>query len=640
MKYRVLMAVGAALGIAFGASTQQAQADVTADFRAAVVNCNRPYTPLVQKTVLNPDDFRLPPQLGPSDPINRDDGYVRVTLPFQYKYNGVTYSDVWINVNGFVMFTNTQPPNLPADDPNSLFTASQPVNIVAPFFGDHFYRKGTGTPGENGFLASEISYGTVQVGTRNAFVVQWANLNINNESIASSVGNFQLYLYQSENLIPQNFDYQGDIEFAYGQIGGNGSTVITQGASIGIKGESGDFINALEFNGNINTARTSTRLSNEWQPSGGSNCVINLGVNVRLLVAGWGDGDADLSQVSRHQGLPQNRFVTVNDARVILRSVAMNRPLDSLRQRNAFHGDVNHNGRYYYSTRRFDNSADTIRHRRAVEVRNLSDYDLTNVRPDNSLPFLAGNPSFFFEATEYDAAIIMLYMSGRVPTLPWLLDTIIPYGRAGAEVLVANTVATGKAVSVGENVYRIPVSLNGNAKGAVAVKFAVDGEILDVNGIELGENKVLVDYNSNTVTLAASGEFNAEEVIAFITVKTENPEVSFSNMRFNDKTRGNVTIQVKDAQANSANINIYPNPVATLATLNFNVPNNGTYELAIYDMLGNKVKTLESGFMNQGQKAVEWNVTDTNGSLVSAGNYTYRLTGEGINFAKSFVVIR
>lgn len=638
MKHRVLLAVGTALSLYFGASTQQAFADVTADFRPAQQVGGRSYSPLVSRVVLPATDFRLPPQLGASDPADRDDGYVRVNLPFQFAFNGTVYSSVWISVNGFLTFTNTTPPTIPADNPQGLFTNTQsaPKNVVAPFWGDHFYRLGP-AGGESGYLPSEISYGEVTVGGRRAFVVQWANLNINNEAVASSVGNFQVYLYQSDNSIPGSPNFQGDIEFAYGQIGGNGPTVITQGASIGVKGETGDFINGLEFNGNINTSRTSTRLSNEWQPSGGSDIVIRIGVTPRLLVENWGDGDTDLSQAGKHQGLPQNRFVTVNDSRLILRAQAMNRPLDSLRQRNAYHADVNHNGRYYYSTRNASNTADVPRYRRAVEVRNLSDYDLTGVAPDNSLPFLAGNPSFFFEATEYDAALIMLYMSGRVPTLPWLLDTIIPYGRAAVKSTVASNVFMGGAVKVEENVYRIPVQLNGVAKGAVAAKFEINGEVLEVAGVELGENKVFVDYNNGNVVIAATGEFNEAEPVAYVTVKTTNNSIDVKDIRFNDAHKGNAQIMVK---GNEELAGVYPNPVNSTARINFTIPQSGSYDVSIYDMLGNKVKTLKAGYMSAGVGSVEWNTTDDAGMNVGAGSYTYRIQGEGVSNAHTIVVIR
>jgi hypothetical protein len=648
------MAVGAALGLMLGSTTQQALADVTADFRAATIVSGRPYTPLgATKTILPATAFRLPPQLAPTDPADRDDGYVRVNLPFQYRFNGTLYSSVWINVNGFVLFSNTQPPNVAADDPGALFTASQPVNIVAPYFGDHYYRIGPLQTGEANYLPSEISYDTRQVGNRTAFVVEWRNLNINNEAIPSSVGNFQLYLYQSENSIPGSPDFQGDIEFAYGTVGGNGSTVITQGATIGIKGENGDFINALVFTGNINQASTDniTR-SNLWPPSGATDNVIRLGVNVRLLVSGWGDGDADLSQVGKHQGLPQNRFVTANDARVILRAQALNQPLDSLRERNAFHGDVNHNGRYYYSTRKRDNTADStvnnvpggpiVRYRRAVEQRSLSDFDLSNplVPADQSLPFLAGNPAFFFEATEYDAAIIMNYMSGRVPTLPWLLDTIVPYGRAGVNDKNADNIVPATAVKVNENIYRIPVQLSGYVKGAVATKFNVNGEILDVNGVQLGDNKVLAEGNGNTVVLSASGEFNESEPVVYITVKTTDANVTFSDIRFNDKLRSKQTIMVKSVEKADELLSNYPNPVLSTTTINFIAPKNGVYEVAIFDMLGNRVRTLKAEQMNEGLNQIEWNTTDQNGVPINAGMYSYRVQGEGLNINNTFMVVR
>ena len=65
------------------------------------------------------------------------------------------------------------------------------------------------------------------------------------------MGNFQARFYLSD----QESNWQGDIEFAYGQVGGNPNTsnnvVVTKGATVGIKGNSGfpgfiaDFWNGL-----------------------------------------------------------------------------------------------------------------------------------------------------------------------------------------------------------------------------------------------------------------------------------------------------------------------------------------------------------------------------------------------------------
>ena len=68
---------------------------------------------------------------------NRDDGYVKVTLPFTFNFNGVDRTQLWICVNGFVTFN--QPLNLSQESSTFLFVNqvnSYQNNVVAPFWGD------------------------------------------------------------------------------------------------------------------------------------------------------------------------------------------------------------------------------------------------------------------------------------------------------------------------------------------------------------------------------------------------------------------------------------------------------------------------------------------------------------------------
>ncbi|HRE56845.1 MAG TPA: hypothetical protein PLW09_03405, partial [Candidatus Kapabacteria bacterium] len=120
------------------------------------------------------------------------------------------------------------------------------------------------------------------------------------------------------------------------------------------------------------------------------------------------------------------------DARLILRWRLQDRSLpdslkqDSLRLGNAYHADVNHDGRYYYSFRTFDNLRDTSFWRRPIDV------DTFGVRTRmDSIESMSGMPPdagplrlIYFEANQHDAALILSYLSARVPSLPWIFDTI------------------------------------------------------------------------------------------------------------------------------------------------------------------------------------------------------------------------
>jgi hypothetical protein len=451
-----------------------------------------------------------------------------------------------------------------------------------------------------------------------AFVVEWKNLNINDTTSPTSVASFQLWIYESAR--PGNF--QGDVEFAYG-LTGAGGYVKVDGAAIGIKGGFGDYLNGLVFTGDVVQARTSTQLSTTWQPSGGSDTVIRFNAIPRLFLEGWGDGDVDFSQVGKHSGLGQDRFVTVNDVMLILRSVATNQRLDSLKGRQAYHGDVNHNGRYYYSTRNYNNTADTSMYRRAIPTRSL--YYWQDLPSDNSLPFIGGDPVLFFEATEYDAAIIMLYMAARVPYLPWLLDLTVlpPYGRGAAGAGVASTVVPGTPMLEGNGVYRVPLLLDGAWEGALGVRAEFNGTVL---AVEPATEGLQVAYSDGRIALAGIGKWDAGEPIAYAVVQVSEPQLQLRQIRFNDQERPEQTLPLGLAEP-APELRVYPNPAVGEAVLSFTVRQAGRYTVSLCDALGNSVRTLLESDLTPGVYEVRWDGTNAAGQRLGAGVYTYRIEG-------------
>jgi hypothetical protein len=604
MRVRMLLSVMVALGLGLvGHTTLQAQ--VYAEFQPAVKVGNRPYTPLSGATVIDANSFVDPA----TNNTDRNNGYYVTLLPFPFEFQGFRYSRIAINVNGFVLLLRPaeNPPLTGSNDPTRLFANDVPFNVLAPFWGDHYYR-----------TASQISYKVVGAAPNRAFVVEWKNLNINDTTSPTSVASFQLWIYESAR--PGNF--QGDVEFAYG-LTGAGGYVKVDGAAIGIKGGFGDYLNGLVFTGDVVQARTSTQLSTTWQPSGGSDTVIRFNAIPRLFLEGWGDGDVDFSQVGKHSGLGQDRFVTVNDVMLILRSVATNQRLDSLKGRQAYHGDVNHNGRYYYSTRNDSNTADTSMYRRAIPTRSL--YYWQDLPSDNSLPFVGGYPVLFFEATEYDAAIIMLYMAARVPYLPWLLDLteLPPYGRGAAGAGVASTVVPGTPMLEGNGVYRVPLLLDGAWEGALGVRAEFNGTVL---AVEPATEGLQVAYSDGRIALAGIGKWDAGEPIAYAVVQVSEPQLQLRQIRFNDQERPEQTLPLGLAEP-APELRVYPNPAVGEAVLSFTVRQAGRYTVSLCDALGNSVRTLLESDLTPGVYEVRWDGTNAAGQRLGAGVYTYRIEG-------------
>lgn len=70
----------------------------------------------------------------------------------------------------------------------------------------------------------------------------------------------------------------------------------------------------------------------------------------------------------------------------------------------------------------------------------------------------------------------------------------------------------------------------------------------------------------------------------------------------------------------------YPNPFNPDVIINFSIPSNLTNsvaELVIYDIQGQKIKTLVNEVLPTGNYLVKWNATDENGIRVSSGVYIY-----------------
>ncbi len=69
----------------------------------------------------------------------------------------------------------------------------------------------------------------------------------------------------------------------------------------------------------------------------------------------------------------------------------------------------------------------------------------------------------------------------------------------------------------------------------------------------------------------------------------------------------------------------YPNPFNPSTTIRVDMAKAGQASLTIYNVLGQKVKTLFNGNINQGSKKFVWNGTDTHGKQVASGLYFYQL---------------
>ncbi len=83
-----------------------------------------------------------------------------------------------------------------------------------------------------------------------------------------------------------------------------------------------------------------------------------------------------------------------------------------------------------------------------------------------------------------------------------------------------------------------------------------------------------------------------------------------------------------------------PNPVKNSAEFRFGLAREGQTRLEIFNVIGQKVRSLTSGNLPAGNHAVRWNGTDDNGRKVSQGVFIYRLKAGDKVFTKKLIVVR
>ncbi|MCF7885748.1 MAG: T9SS type A sorting domain-containing protein, partial [Candidatus Marinimicrobia bacterium] len=83
----------------------------------------------------------------------------------------------------------------------------------------------------------------------------------------------------------------------------------------------------------------------------------------------------------------------------------------------------------------------------------------------------------------------------------------------------------------------------------------------------------------------------------------------------------------------------YPNPFNPITNIKFALPKAANVKLTVYNMLGQKVKTLVSKDMKAGRYNVQWNARNELGTRVASGLYFYRMQVGGKHIGSKKMVL-
>ena len=84
----------------------------------------------------------------------------------------------------------------------------------------------------------------------------------------------------------------------------------------------------------------------------------------------------------------------------------------------------------------------------------------------------------------------------------------------------------------------------------------------------------------------------------------------------------------------------YPNPFNPSTTLRYTLPEQSDVKIAVYDMIGRKVRTLVNGSQDVGYKSVIWDATNDYGERVGAGIYLYQIQAGAFVQTRKMVLLK
>ena len=84
----------------------------------------------------------------------------------------------------------------------------------------------------------------------------------------------------------------------------------------------------------------------------------------------------------------------------------------------------------------------------------------------------------------------------------------------------------------------------------------------------------------------------------------------------------------------------YPNPFNPSTTISFDLPLGGDVSVTVWNLLGEKVRTLHSGQMNPGRHTVVFDGRNGSGAPLATGIYLYRLDAESYTKTRKMLLMK
>lgn len=202
---------------------------------------------------------------------------------------------------------------------------------------------------------------------------------------------------------------------------------------------------------------------------------------------------------------------------------------------------------------------------------------------------------------------------------------------------------TAPEILAGAQLYSLQEDLNGNG--------FVDAYILAYNGvssnyrqsfkiIDIATGAIIFEKNDPNFyySYPSLADINNDGFQELILVKYSYP--LFANFFYEVYSTGVTSNKDQTVEYGFSLKQNYPNPFNPETVIEFDLKEASSVNLEIFDVNGEKVKTLVNGDLPAGKQTIRWDGSNGIGNRVPTGVYFYNLNSGGKSFTKKMIVLK
>jgi len=222
----------------------------------------------------------------------------------------------------------------------------------------------------------------------------------------------------------------------------------------------------------------------------------------------------------------------------------------------------------------------------------------------------------------------------------WLDDIIFPSTgeQIGNPVFVTDSEFVNFGEVVVNNIVSLPVTICNCGTASMLGTITIDAPFF------IGEITLPTCYLEYTIPANGSFTFNVNfqpleniEYSGTLTINSDDPNALVNTIPVYG-TGQPVANEDPVITAVTSLKGCYPNPFNPETTIRFSVKDKTPVELNIYNILGQKVRTLINKPLEAGEHTVVWNGTDNRGHSVASGIYFYRMKAGNYTETKKMIL--